>query len=86
MTEDVASRTTGIIAEIFGEDPSEIDRSTDFVADLHAKSMDVIALVAALEDEFAITFSVSDVQENRTVGEAIDWLEERTEKARTEED
>jgi acyl carrier protein len=77
---EIADRTVALVAEIFGEDPEEIDRDTDFIADLHAKSMDIVALVAALEDEFAITFSVSDVQNNRTVGEAVDWLEERVEE------
>lgn len=76
---EIEERTIDLVAEIFNEDPEEIDRDTDFVADLHAKSMDIVALVAALEDEFGITFSVSDVQNNRTIGEAVDWLEDRVE-------
>ena len=74
-SEDIEARTIDIVAEIFNEDQTEIGRSTDFISDLHAKSMDIIALVAALEDEFGIAISVSEVQDNRTVGEAVDWLE-----------
>jgi acyl carrier protein len=75
---DLQQRTVAIVAEIFGREEGEIDRSTDFIADLHAKSMDIIALVAALEDEFGIPISVSEVQDNRTVGQAVDWLEANT--------
>ncbi|MDR5657593.1 phosphopantetheine-binding protein [Halodesulfurarchaeum sp. HSR-GB] len=76
---DIQEKTVEIVAEIFAEPPESIDRSTDFIADLHAKSMDIIALVAALEDEFEIPISVSEVQDNRTVGAAVDWLEANVE-------
>lgn len=78
-TDAVEDRTIDIVAEIFNEDQAAVDRSTDFVSELHAKSMDIIALVAALEDEFGISISVAEVQDNSTVGEAIDWIEANVE-------
>jgi len=80
---DVERRVVAVVADIFNEDPSDLDRDTEFVADLSAKSMDIIALLAALEGEFGFPISASDVRQNKTVGEASDWiareLEERGE-------
>jgi acyl carrier protein len=77
---DVEQRTITIVADIFNKEPSEIDRETAFVADLNAKSLDIIALLAALEGEFGFPISASDVRQNKTVGEAADWIEDQLEK------
>lgn len=76
---DVEKRLIAVVADIFDEDPKEIDRGTEFVADLQAKSMDIIALLAALEGEFGIPISSSDVRQNKTVGEAADWISQELE-------
>ena len=81
---DVEQRTIAIVADIFNEETSEIDRDTEFVADLNAKSMDIIALLAALEGEFGFPISASDVRQNRSVGQAADWIKEQL-KERSEE-
>lgn len=72
---DVERRTIAIVADIFAVDPGDIDRDTRFVGDLNAKSMDIIALLAAMEGEFGFPISASNVRENETVGEAADWIE-----------
>ncbi|MFW5934388.1 MAG: acyl carrier protein [Halolamina sp.] len=76
QTADVEQRVTSIVADIFDEDPAAIDRDTEFVGDLNAKSMDIIALLAALEGEFDIPISASEVRQNETVGAAVDWIEQ----------
>jgi acyl carrier protein len=73
-TTDVEDRVITVVADIFNEDAEGIDRDTEFVDDLQAKSMDIIALLAALEGEFGIPISASDVRQNETVGEAADWI------------
>lgn len=79
--ESVQARIIELVAEIFNEDQGDIDLETDFIDDLQAKSMDVIALIAALEDEFGLSLSVSDAQNNRTIGEAIEWLNEQLDQS-----
>lgn len=74
---DVEQRVTAVVADIFGEDPASIDRDTEFVADLKAKSMDIVALLAALEGEFGLSISAADVRQNDSVGEAADWIRTR---------
>jgi len=72
--EEIEEKTIKIIAQIFNKQPSDIKRETNFTEDLQASSMTILALVAALSGEFGIKISPSDVQENKTVGQAIDWI------------
>lgn len=79
-TASLEERVKTIIAGIFGIEEKEITRETKFVEDLHAKSIDTIALLAALEGEFNIKIPSQEVQANKTVGQAIDYLKEQLEK------
>ena len=77
---DVEERVVAVVADIFDEDPADVDRDTAFVADLNAKSMDIIALLAAMEGEFGFPISASDVRQNETVGEAANWIQRELEE------
>ena len=76
QTADVEQRVINIVADIFNEAPAAIGRDTAFSGDLDAKSMDIIALVAALEAEFGFAIPAADVRQNETVGAAIDWVKQ----------
>ncbi|PIS39165.1 MAG: acyl carrier protein [Candidatus Nealsonbacteria bacterium CG08_land_8_20_14_0_20_38_20] len=71
---EIEKKVIQIIAGIFKKNLSEISRETRFVENLQPKSMDTIALIAALSGEFKIKILPAEVQENKTVGEAIDWI------------
>jgi len=73
-TEEIEKKVIQAIADIFKKDPSKITRETRFAEDLQPKSMDMIALIAALSGEFKIKILPSEVRENKTVGQAIDWI------------
>lgn len=79
-TASLEERVKKIIAGIFQTDENKITKETRFVEDLHAKSIDTIALLAALEGEFNIKVPSQEVQANNTVGQAIDYIKERLEK------
>ena len=66
-----------VVAEIFNKDPKKITRKTEFVQDLHAKSMDIVELIAGVEEEFDIPVIQGQVMQNKTVGDAIDWMEKK---------
>lgn len=70
----VEKRVTGIVGEIFKVPAENISRETKFTDDLHAKSIDIVALLAALGGEFGISVSSQEVQSNQTVGQAIDYI------------
>lgn len=71
----VEERMKKVVAEVFGRKPSELSRETDFVADLHAKSIDIVELIAGVEDEFKVPVNLGTVMKNKTVGDAIVWME-----------
>ena len=73
----VEERMKKVVAEIFNKKVTEISRDTDFVADLHAKSIDIVELIAGVEEEFKIPVVQGQVMRNRTVGEAIDWMDKK---------
>lgn len=62
------------VASIFKKDASELSRQTRFVEDLHAKSVDIVELIAVLENEFDIMIPYPETRRRKTVGEAIDLV------------
>lgn len=77
---EIEEKTIKIVADVFGKKPEEIKRESRFVEDLHPSSMTMLALIGALSGEFGIQISPTDVQQNKTVGEAIDWLVKKLEE------
>lgn len=67
--EDVAQRVQRVVGFILKAPEVEIVESARFVEDLHATSLDVVELIMALEDEFAIEISDSDAEKIATVGD-----------------
>lgn len=78
----VEERMKKVVAEVFGKEPSELSRDTDFIADLHAKSIDIVELIAACEEEFQVPVIQAQVMKNKTVGDAADWMEKTLKKVK----
>ncbi len=78
----VEERMKKVVADVFGKKPSEISRDTEFIADLHAKSIDIVELIAACEEEFEVPVIQGQVMKNKTVGEASDWMEKTLKKVK----
>jgi acyl carrier protein len=51
--------------------PIEPKLSDDLVADLRFDSLDVLAIVAELEDRFGISIPIEEVPARRTVGDVV---------------
>ena len=67
-----------IIAEVMDVDPGGLTEDTAFVEDLGADSLDVVDLVMSLEDEFDLEIPDEDVENVRTVGDIVKYLEDRS--------
>lgn len=52
----------------------ELNDGTDLVADLGAKSVNLVRIIAAIEDEFDLTVSFQEFRRRKTIGEVIDYL------------
>jgi acyl carrier protein len=59
--------------ETFGAEPTEINREATFEA-LDIDSLDLAELSQIVEDEYGVKFSSSDVEQLKTVGDAIDYI------------
>lgn len=74
--QEIESKVIEIVAEQMGVDPNEITRSTSFVNDLNADSLDTVELVMEFEDRFETSIPDDRAEQIKTVGEAIDFIKE----------
>ncbi|HZW10547.1 MAG TPA: acyl carrier protein [Phycisphaerales bacterium] len=75
MTEqEIEAKVIEIVAEQMGADKSKITRTTNFVEDLNADSLDTVELVMEFEDEFDTSIPDEQAEKIKTVGEAIDFI------------
>ncbi len=70
----IEERVINIVAESLATDKEKITRSSHFVNDLGADSLDLAELVMAVEDEFDISIPEEVASEIQTVGQAIDHI------------
>ena len=69
-----------IAADIFRTDIKKLKNSTRFVEDLNAKSIDIIALIAATENTFGIKTSRQETCKNKTIGQAVAYIKKKLKK------
>lgn len=74
---EAAAKVKKVVSDVFNVPVDKIREETCFVDDLHAKSMNIIELLAALEMEFGFRIPQRDVRENKSVGQAIDYMYEK---------
>ncbi len=72
---EIEEKVVQIVSEQMSVDKNEISRSTSFVNDLNADSLDTVELVMELEDEFELTIPDEEAEKLKTVGEAIDYIQ-----------
>lgn len=65
------------IAEILNVDPGEIRPETTFLEDLGADSLDIYQIIMKIEEEFEIKIDETDVENIRTVAEAMQLITDR---------
>lgn len=71
----VFDKIAAILADQLGADVNDINDSTDIVNDLGADSLDVVALLLCIEDEFGVTVSDEEAQELRQVSDIVSYIE-----------
>lgn len=72
-----------IIADVMGArlriHEDDITENTEFIADLHADSVDIATIICEIEDEFDIEIEDEQLEGIRTVGDVAERIEEITE-------
>ncbi len=78
MANDIASKVSAIIVEKLGVDESDITLEASFTNDLGADSLDTVELIMEFEKEFNLTIPDEEAENIATVGDAVDYLTEKT--------
>ena len=73
-TED---RVKSIVVDLLGVDDDRVTPEARFREDLEADSLDLVELIMAFEEEFGGEISDEDAQQITTVGQAVEYINER---------
>jgi len=74
----VLGKVRSIIVEQLGLEPDEVKPGARFIEDLGADSLDIVELIMAFEEEFDLEIPDEDAEKITTVGEAVDYIKERS--------
>lgn len=72
-------RVKELVVEQLGVDAEEVTEEASFIDDLGADSLDIVELVMAFEEEFDLEIPDEDAEKISTVGDAIQYIKEKTE-------
>jgi acyl carrier protein len=71
-------------AEILGVEPEQVQMSVSFQRDLAADSLDLVELIAAVEDKYDVELPEDELEKMKNVGDLWRFLEEKQrERAQT---
>lgn len=77
MASSTQERVTDIIVDLLGVEREKVTPSASFREDLEADSLDLVELIMAFEEEFGGEISDEEAQKITTVGQAIQYIEEK---------
>jgi acyl carrier protein len=72
--DDILARVKKVIEAQLGRKEEEIMPDSSFQDDLGADSLDLVELVMGFEDEFSIEIPDDDVEQIKTVGDAVNYI------------
>ena len=78
MTKDVSSKVKKMVSDHLGVDEIKVTDEASFIDDLGADSLDTVELVMAFEEEFGSEISDGDAEKILTVGDAIKFIESKS--------
>ena len=74
--EEIFKRLNSVFQDVFGDDTLTVNDSTTANDVEGWDSLRHISLLAAIEDEFDIEFSMGQTVKMKNVGEMVDYIEE----------
>ena len=66
-----------LAAEILGIDPQDVQMDKSFARDLAADSLDLVELIAAVEDKYDFELPEDELEKMKNVGDLWVFLEEK---------
>ena len=74
---DHSDKVKDIIANELGVEREKLTNEASFIDDLGADSLDIVELVMEFEKEFNIDIPDEEAEKLRTVGDALNYLNEK---------
>ena len=68
-----------LAAEILAVEPDDVQMDKSFARDLAADSLDLVELIAAIEDKYAVELPEETLEDMKNVGDLWKFLEEKEE-------
>lgn len=73
----VFEKVKAILAEQFDEEEDNITLDTSLTEDLGADSLDLADVLMAIEDEFEVEIPDEDIENIKTVGDIVTYIEDK---------
>jgi acyl carrier protein len=77
VSADIESTVKEIICEQLDVKPEDVDASKSFTDDLGADSLAIVELVLAFEEKFDVKIPDDEVDNIKTVGDAVSYIKSR---------
>ncbi len=74
---ELDDKVIDIIVEELGVERDKVNKDASFMEDLGADSLDTVELVMAFEKEFDVDIPDEEAEKLRTVGDALDYLQQK---------
>ena len=78
MTELDFRELQELAAEILGVDQEQVQMDVSFARDLAADSLDLVELIAAVEDKYDVELPEEELEKMKVIGDLWKFLEQRT--------
>ncbi len=70
----VFEKIKAMLSEQLDADEDEMTLETNIAKDLGADSLDVVELLMSIEDEFEVEIPDEEIENIRTIGELVDYI------------
>lgn len=77
--DEIMDKVRDVIVDQLGVELDTVTDDASFIDDLGADSLDIVELVMALEEEFGISIPDEEAENIKTVGDAINYIENNAE-------
>jgi acyl carrier protein len=67
-----------LAAEILGIEPEQVQLDKSFAKDLAADSLDLVELIAAVEDKYDVELPEAELEQMKVIGDLWKFLEQKT--------
>ena len=67
-----------LAGEILGVDPGQVQMDKSFQRDLAADSLDLVELIAAIEDKYDVELPDDELEKMKTISDLWKYLEQKT--------